>query len=153
MDPATPLRWLDRQAPCTGWGPGARAVIWLPAQTQLASAQAGTAGELVEWVCMHAGIDGVTFTGTEPLVQSRGIVNLIQLLKDQQPLMSFICHTQFPLAALQRENHAWRRVLLEIIDVLAHGPGQEPRDSYWGSLAGQQLAALGKYYRELIPSN
>lgn len=150
MDSSTPLLWLERQVALAGWGPGTRAVIWLPAQVSAVGAQAGTAGELADWVCAQEGLEGLTLTGGEPLAQSRGAVNLVRLIKARQPEFSFICHTQFTLERLQAENHAWRRVLLESIDVLVHGVGEEPRDSLWGSLAGQRINALGKHYRELI---
>jgi anaerobic ribonucleoside-triphosphate reductase activating protein len=150
MDPTTPLLWLDRQAPLTGWGPGARAVIWLPAQPSAVGAQAGSAGELLDWVCAQPGLEGLTFTGGEPFTQSRGLSNLVRLIKAKQPELTYICHTKFPLVQLKAESHAWRRVLLENLDVLVHGIGAEPRDPVWGSLAGQVISAVGKHYRELI---
>jgi anaerobic ribonucleoside-triphosphate reductase activating protein len=150
MEATLPLLWLDRQAPLSGWGPGARAVIWLPAQVTAVGAHAGTAGELADWVCTQVAVEGLTLTGGEPLAQSRGLVNLVRLVADRRPELSFICHTHFELERLEAENHAWRRVLLESIDVLVHGLGSDPRDPFWGMLDGQSITVLGKHYRELV---
>ncbi len=142
MDCSTPLLWLDRQAPVFGWGPGARAVIWLPAKVTAVGANPGSASELADWVCTISGIAGLTLVGGEPLAQSRGAVTLIRMLKERQPELTYICHTVFTWEQVNTDSHAWRRVLLENLDVLVCGAGTEPRDPIWGGLAGQQVVRL-----------
>ena len=151
MDPTTPIAWLKREVTAAGWGPGLRALIWLPDDPSAEGVERTTAGELAEWAGMQANVEGLTLAGGEPLAQSRGIVNLIQAVKANQPRLTIICHTGLDLDRLQSEPHAWRRVLLELVDVLVHGGGIGPRDPYWGSLSGQQIACFTTRYKDLQP--
>lgn len=148
MDPTTPLLWLDRQAPISGWGPGNRAVIWLPAKVTAVGAHPGTAGELADWIISFPEISGITLTGGEPMAQSRGAVNLVRILKERTPELTYICHSQFSCEQLKADTHAWRRVLIENIDVLICDAGTEPRDPAWGSLNGQQVVFLNGRCRQ-----
>lgn len=159
-----PLKIYRKHAAVGVLGPGQRAVIWLhgcprgcegcilPEACEPETAIKVLVTEVADWVLAQDGIEGVTFSGGEPMLQSRAVVTLVKLLREQNRQLSYVLYTGYTFEELEEENHAWRRVLLENIDLLIDGPYlREHHGSYlWRASANQRLIPLSPRYRGLV---
>ena len=119
-------------APVVTLGPGRRFVIWVqgccfdcPGCTspQWRKADGGmTMGveELSQAICQTPGIQGLTISGGEPMLQAEALVHMIRLIRRNRPL-SVICYTGFELKALENGNEQERMKLVLLCDVLIDG--------------------------------
>ena len=120
-------------------GPGWRSVVWVqgcgfdcpgciaPEWHSNNPARLVTPQELAAELLADPRVDGLTFSGGEPMLQAAGLAELARLTRAQREL-SIICFTGFTLDALQGPDtggtgwHAAAAALLAQVDVLIDGP-------------------------------
>lgn len=130
------LPFLNVAATCRATralGPGVRAVIWVqgccfrcpgciaPEWIPLRPARLVTPEDLVSELPL-GDIDGLTFSGGEPMLQAAGLATLARLARQRQPALSVICYTGFTLEQLlQHPTRPGVADLLQQTDVLIDG--------------------------------
>jgi anaerobic ribonucleoside-triphosphate reductase activating protein len=97
------------------------------------------------------GIEGVTFSGGEPMSQAAALVALIDQLRCRD--LSFVCYTGFTLEYLRQNGTSAQRALLERLDILIDGPYVASRhtDLRWRGSDNQRVLLLTDRYRHLSP--
>lgn len=116
-------------------GPGDRFVLWLQ------GCQRACPGcfnpEMHPWVARHGlavdqlaqkllrqpGLEGVTYTGGEPLLQAIPLVALSERLRSGG--LSIVCYTGYTLEELQRSSNPMVARLLAAVDILIDGPFEQ----------------------------
>lgn len=114
-------------------GPGQRCVIWVqgccfdcpgcvaPDWIPQKQAQLIEPVKLADYILtLPSGLDGITVSGGEPMLQAEGLNKLFTYLK-QKSNLSIICYSGFTLQQIQAKNEPIFRQLLEQIDVLIDG--------------------------------
>ena len=93
--------------------------------------------------CHHQySLDGVTFSGGEPMQQAEDLDKLLQGLRAQLPMLSFGMFTGYSEMELESGRYFTR-----------HGVDQDRRRTLWRSIRGQlDFAVMGRYNR-LQPSD
>jgi anaerobic ribonucleoside-triphosphate reductase activating protein len=100
-------------------GPGDRAVIWLQGctlncegcwnpDTHAFSGKDVMPQELAEWVLSLPDIEGVTFSGGEPMQQAPELYVLMALIKGGAPNMTFGMYTGYTHHELETGRWRWR---------------------------------------------
>lgn len=141
MQPLDPWRtggvpFLNVAATCRATralGPGVRAVVWVqgccfrcpgciaPEWIPLRPARLIRPEELVRELPL-GDIDGLTFSGGEPMLQAAGLATLARLARQGHPALSVICYTGFTLEQLlQQPTRPGVSDLLQQTDVLIDG--------------------------------
>ncbi len=157
------LRLFKRQSPVNVLGPGKQAVIWVqgcrfacpscivPDSWDENAGDLVTVTELVDWVLAVPGIEGVTFSGGEPMLQAEALCNLVDALLDRTNL-GVMCYTGYRLEHLEQQGTAAQQTLLQKIDLLIDGLYIEKLhgDLLWRGSANQRLLPLTERYRSLI---
>jgi anaerobic ribonucleoside-triphosphate reductase activating protein len=95
-------------------------------------------------------IEGVTFSGGEPMSQAGALCRLIDRVRRLRPF-SFVCYSGHTLGWLRRNGTAGQRALLDRLDVLIDGPYVKERhtDLRWRGSDNQQVWFLTPRYRDL----
>lgn len=113
-------------------GPGQRFVVWVqgccfrcrgcisPDWIPLQSANAIAATALAEKILATPGLEGVTVSGGEPMLQAKALLALFKCLREPMDI-SIICFTGFTLAQLRAQSDPDINEILNIIDVLIDG--------------------------------
>jgi anaerobic ribonucleoside-triphosphate reductase activating protein len=98
-------------------------------------------------------IEGVTFSGGEPMAQASALGRLIDLVRGRRDL-SFLSYTGFTLERLRLSGTAAQQALLERLDVLIDGPFVRERqtDLQWRGSDNQRVYFLTPRYRHLEAS-
>jgi anaerobic ribonucleoside-triphosphate reductase activating protein len=98
-------------------------------------------------------IEGVSFSGGEPMAQAAALVRLIDFLRTRRDF-SYFCYTGYVLDHLQRKGTAAQRALLERLDVLVDGPYLPARhtDLRWRGSDNQVVHLLTARYEHLRPT-
>lgn len=140
-------------------GPGNRAVIWTQGcdlncagcwnqDTHAFHGKHWTARELVHRIARIPGIDGVTFSGGEPMQQfDDGLDLFIAFLKDECPELSFGMYTGYTAQELEAGKYRWsvsnhRRV------------PQYQKAEAWSWLKTQlDFAVMGRFNQEQLDSS
>ena len=133
----------------TALGPSLRAVIWLqgcrlrcpgcvsPGYQPVKAASLVTVEDLAALIANQQAIDGVTFSGGEPMLQAAGLARLVALVKTERPQLNFIAYTGFRLADVQHGPLAEAITnLLQNLDVLIDGPYIQSLDNGYRGLKG-----------------
>jgi anaerobic ribonucleoside-triphosphate reductase activating protein len=133
----------------TALGPGLRAVIWLqgcrlrcpgcvsPGYQPVKAASLVTVEDLAALIANQQAIDGVTFSGGEPMLQAAGLARLVALVKAERPQLSFIAYTGFRLADLQQGPLSFNTArFIHHLDVLIDGPYIQALDNGSHGLKG-----------------
>jgi anaerobic ribonucleoside-triphosphate reductase activating protein len=96
-------------------------------------------------------IEGVTFSGGEPLAQAVALVNLMDSVRRKRDL-TFMSYTGYTLEYLLRQGSAGQKALVKRLDVLVDGPYIAARhtDLRWRGSDNQQVHFLSVRYRHLI---
>ncbi len=114
-------------------GPGRRFVIWVqgccfacyncgsPEWREMKEATLITPGDLAREILKTPGIEGVTISGGEPMLQAAGLYELVKNIRDSKPL-SIICYTGFTLEKLIEKGDSNIDAFISEIDVLIDGP-------------------------------
>ncbi|MCL0087098.1 radical SAM protein [Thermodesulfovibrionales bacterium] len=113
-------------------GPGKRFAIWVqgccfacdnccaPAWRAMKVATLLTPAALARRVLQTPGIEGLTISGGEPMLQAEGLAKLVQNIHSVRPL-PIICYTGFTLEELKTKKDAAVAAFLAKIDVLVAG--------------------------------
>jgi anaerobic ribonucleoside-triphosphate reductase activating protein len=129
--------FLNVAAICTrtrSLGPGLRAVLWVqgcpfhcpgciaPDWIPIRPAHIYTPEQLVDQLLADPEVQGVTFSGGEPMLQALGLANLAYLARRRRDV-SIICFTGFPKHVLETTPPGpGVKELLDQVDVLIDGP-------------------------------
>lgn len=101
-------------------GPGKRAVIWLqgcdlgcrgcwnPATHSFEHPDNETPESLAGWILAQNGIEGVTFSGGEPMQQAQDLLQVILAVKRDKPVLTFGMFTGYNLDELEQGRFKFR---------------------------------------------
>ena len=151
-------------------GPGLRAILWVQGCPQRCagciapegwSTKAGertTAGAAAQWILSQPGIEGITLSGGEPMMQAAALAECIRLVRLERDL-GVICFTGFVLPWRDKglpgprlRMTARRRELLSMIDLLIDGPyvAELHGDLLWRGSKNQRLLPLSPRYLDVL---
>lgn len=161
VDPNT-LHLSKRSNRCTVLGPGCRAVIWVqgcpfgcpgcvtPETHPFRGGQDLEVASLADELSRLPDIEGVTFSGGEPLAQAAALVNLVDSIRRKRNL-SFMSYTGYTLAYLRRHATPSQKAFLKRLDILIDGPYVAGRhtDLRWRGSDNQSVHFLTPRYRHL----
>jgi anaerobic ribonucleoside-triphosphate reductase activating protein len=162
--PETPnlVRLSRRSDRCTVLGPGVRAALWLqgcplrcpgcvaPETLPFTGGHAIDVARLAEEIAGLQEIQGLTFSGGEPMAQAAALSNLIDTVRVRRDL-SAVCYTGFPIGYLRGKGTQAQRDLIDRLDILIDGPYVRRRhtDLRWRGSDNQQVHFLTPRYRHL----
>ncbi|NCO74087.1 MAG: radical SAM protein [Cyanobacteria bacterium] len=106
---------------------------------------------LADWILTQKGIEGVTFSGGEPMLQAEELSNLIDIIKLKKDL-GVVCYTGYTLENLVRHGSQYQKLLLSKIDLLIDGLYKEElhSDLRWRGSKNQRLLPLTNRYKKLV---
>lgn len=156
------LHLARRTNRCTVLGPGVRAVLWVqgcpfrcpgciaPETLLFQGGECVDVASLADELSGIPDIEGVTFSGGEPLAQPVPLVNLIDSIKRKRDL-SFMCYTGYTLEFLRRHDTPAQKALIERLDILIDGPYLRARHTNlrWRGSDNQRVHFLSPRYRGL----
>ncbi|CAJ58898.1 MULTISPECIES: 4Fe-4S single cluster domain-containing protein [Frankia] len=115
-------------------GPGVRSAVWVqgcpfdcagcvaPDWIPDRPARAVTPEVLAEELCADPAVEGLTFSGGEPMAQAAGLAELIRLARLRRPELSLVCFTGYRLQRLRAAAPSPGVTdLLAAVDVLIDG--------------------------------
>lgn len=143
-------------------GPGNRFVIWVqgccfdchncgsPDWRILKDSTLVTPKDLSKEVLKSQGIEGITISGGEPMLQAGGLYELIRNVRSVRPL-SVICFTGFTLEELKGKKDSTTDAFLSEIDVLIDGLYMDSLNDNKGlrGSSNQEIHFLSGIYKEL----
>ncbi|MFC1550945.1 4Fe-4S single cluster domain-containing protein [Candidatus Latescibacterota bacterium] len=144
-------------------GPGRRFAIWLqgcprscdgcisPEWREFKKEQYFTPGELAQQINKSRGIEGITISGGEPMIQAVFLVEMLDLAHSHFPDLSVICFTGYILEELVESDSKSINDLLKHIDVLIDGPFIKSLDDGVGlrGSSNQRIRFLTERYADL----
>lgn len=156
------LRLARRSNRCTVLGPGVRAVLWVqgcpfrcpgcvaPETLPFAGGAAVGVGQLADELLALPDIEGITFSGGEPMAQAVALCTLIDRLRTTRDF-SFLSYTGYTLGGLRDRGTAAQRSLLDRLDILIDGPYVAARhtDLRWRGSDNQTVHFLSPRYAHL----
>lgn len=157
------LRIFRRQSPVTVLGPYKRSVIWVqgcefacpncivPESWDEAGGETIALTELASWILSQSDIEGITFSGGEPMLQAAALARLIDMVRQSRDL-GVVCYTGYRLEQLQEKGTADQKSLLDRIDLLIDGTYIESlhEDLLWRGSSNQRLLTLTDRYRQVL---
>jgi anaerobic ribonucleoside-triphosphate reductase activating protein len=159
------LRIAQRTDRCSVLGPGMRAILWVqgcpfrclgcvaPETLPFVGGEEIPVAELARHLLGLADIEGITFSGGEPMSQATPLVGLIDQLVAERPELTFMSYTGHTLDYLLEHGTRSQLELLSRLDLLIDGPyikGQHT-DLRWRGSDNQQVHFLSARYRHLQP--
>jgi anaerobic ribonucleoside-triphosphate reductase activating protein len=142
-------------------GPGARAVIWVqgcpfkcpgcivPDSWDNSGGYSVSTAELAAWILAQPRLEGVTFSGGEPMAQAGALAELAELIRSGMPGLpgrdlSLLCYTGYRLGDLLHRGTPEQRKLLALCDLLIDGPYIQAQhaDLLWRGSRNQRIHAL-----------
>jgi anaerobic ribonucleoside-triphosphate reductase activating protein len=144
-------------------GPGIRYVLWLqgcPLQCEkcmnedfrsFVPKQLIGVEPLAERILSVTGIEGVTYTGGEPMAQAEALFRLSVILKSRG--LTVLCYSGFTLDELQTDGSPDISNLLSVTDVLIDGRYQKDNRAslMWRGSANQRVHFLTNTYTDYQP--
>jgi anaerobic ribonucleoside-triphosphate reductase activating protein len=144
-------------------GPGRRFVIWLQGchfhcqgcfNPEFWDEEGGRymdVGEIITQINSKQEIEGITFTGGEPLQQAGGLLSLAELIKSQG--LSIVCYTGYLLQDILDNRIPYAKELLKWIDILIDGKYKEEEKASlpWRGSRNQKVYFLTDRYKDLEP--
>ncbi len=157
------LRIFHQQTPVKVLGPYKRAVIWVqgcnwgcqgcivPESWSDHGGYSVSISELRDWILCQENIEGVTFSGGEPMLQAEFLINLISDIKKYRDL-GIVCYTGYTLENLQIQGTNYQKQLLTNIDLLIDGLYQkhQHQDLLWRGSSNQRLLLLTPRYEKIM---
>jgi anaerobic ribonucleoside-triphosphate reductase activating protein len=142
-------------------GPGERFVIWVQGcpfrcpgcfnsdYLQFEGGAEYSVEDLARVIQGVSGIEGVTFSGGEPMAHAKGLYYLSQRLKTIG--MTIFCYTGYTLEELQQKHDPWIDHLLSCLDILIDGRYDKTQqvDLHWRGSANQRVHFLSSAYKDL----
>lgn len=155
------LKMHQKMSPVTVLGPGKRAAIWVqgclnscqgcisPDARDMNGGEIETIDDIARWICNRDGIEGITISGGEPMLQAEALVELIREVKRSSDL-GIVCYTGFIYENLLRKGKVVQKLLLQNVDMLIDGPyiSEQHADLLWRGSSNQRLIPLSDRYRE-----
>lgn len=94
------------------------------------------------------GIEGVTYTGGEPMTQAEGLYHLSLILKKNG--LTIACCTGFTLEELNDHDDPYIKKLLSLLDILIDGKYEENKkaNQMWRGSSNQKIHFLSDVYRD-----
>lgn len=156
------LHLARRSNRCTVLGPGVRAVLWVqgcplrcpgcvaPETLPFAGGEVVPVSRLAEEIFALREIEGLTFSGGEPMSQAAALTKLVHSVRACCDL-SVVCYTGFPLPHLRRNGTPAQQELIQQLDILIDGPYLRQRHTTlrWRGSDNQQVHFLSPRYRHL----
>ncbi len=156
------LHLARRSNRCTVLGPGVRAVLWVqgcplrcpgcvaPETLPFAGGEVVQVKTLAEEMISLRNIEGVTFSGGEPMAQAAALAELVDDIRACRDL-SVVCYTGFPLGHLRGKGTLAQKELLKRVDILIDGPYLRRRHTTlrWRGSENQQVHFLSPRYQHL----
>lgn len=145
-------------------GPGRRFVIWLQGchlrckgciNPEFWSEDSGTLMHIDDIMAeinnLDLSIEGITFTGGEPLLQAEALLPLAQRVKSQG--LSILCYTGYLLEEILDNKIPYAKELLRFVDILIDGPyiEKEKAPLLWRGSRNQKVYFLTDRYKYLEP--
>ena len=145
-------------------GPGVRYVLWVQGcpfrcpgcfnqdfQPFVAGNTVRVA-DLTEKIVSIKDIEGVTYSGGEPMLQAEALYSL-SLTLDRHGL-TIVCYTGFTLEELHQRNDPYVERLLSLVDILVDGPYVEAKKAnlLWRGSANQKVHFLSDMYSDYEPT-
>lgn len=157
------LRIFRRQSSVSVLGPGKRAVVWVqgcqfacnncivPDSWDETAGELLTVAELTDWTIAQPEIEGLTFSGGEPMLQAEALLDLVESVR-QQVDRGVVCYTGYRLEHLQQHGTPAQQAFLQQIDLLIDGVYVEQKhgDLLWRGSTNQRLLPLTNRYQSLI---
>ena len=106
--------------------------------------------ELVEKILSNENIEGVTFSGGEPFLQSKQLYLLAKILKNED--LSIVTFTGYDYDFIKKLNDGNWNKLLSVTDLLISGDfriDEKTFDKIWVGSSNQEYHFLTKRYRSL----
>ncbi len=142
-------------------GPGRRAVVVVQGcqlrcrgcvAPQTHALDGGTEVQVEDLAARLAGlddVDGITFTGGEPFLQSAALARLVDRVREARPGLSAMSFSGYRLEWLRRSGSAAQRRLLGRLDLLVDGPyvARLHQPLRWRGSSNQRLHALTPRHR------
>ena len=146
---------------CSVLGPGLRGVLWTmgcrrhcpgcvsPEMQPFQGGEEVKTEELAEKFLANPDIEGLTFSGGEPMEQAAALNELISILRKKRDL-SFFCFTGFLYEELLEHGTADQKELLNQLDILVDGPfvQEQYANLLWRGSANQRVHFLTDRYSE-----
>jgi len=144
-------------------GPGYRYVIWLQGCSlrcpgcfnkefqPFVPRTLATVEALAERILAAKGIEGVTFTGGEPMLQSECLSILSRRLREEG--LSIVCYTGFTIEELKRMENRSIEAFLGRIDILIDGRYEVAKKAnlFWRGSSNQRVHYLTRAYAPIAP--
>lgn len=148
---------------CTVLGPGKRGVIWVQGcpfrcpecvAVETHDFVAGiemSVAELAEYYANNREIEGMTFSGGEPMAQAESLSILVDQLRALRPDFSFLSYTGYGLEWLLKRGTPGQRKLISHLDILIDGLYEAERSLpiLWRGSSNQSVHFLTDRYRHL----
>lgn len=143
----------------TANGPGVRYVIWLQGcpfrcpgcfneefQPNIVK-NLITVEDMAKKIISTKGIEGVTYSGGEPMMQARGLYYLSKILKEKN--LSILCYTGFTFEELKNSNLPYVKKFINYIDILIDGRYEKEKAANlpWRGSANQKVYFLTDRYK------
>jgi anaerobic ribonucleoside-triphosphate reductase activating protein len=142
-------------------GPGERFVLWVQGcpfrcpgcfnidYLQFDGGAEHSIKDLAEVIRGVSGIEGVTFSGGEPMAHAKGLYYLSRRLKTMGK--TIFCYTGYSLEELQQKHDPWIDHLISCLDILIDGRYDKTQnvDLSWRGSANQRVHFLSDAYRYL----
>lgn len=108
-----------------------------------------TVDEVAATIQQVPNIEGVTFSGGEPMSQAEALCRLSQRLQTSR--LSIVCYTGFTIEELRLQTDPWVHRLLGCVDVLIDGRYDETKHANltWRGSTNQRVHFLTDRYRHL----
>jgi len=105
--------------------------------------------EMAERILAVPGIEGVTYSGGEPMAQAHGLALLSERLR--RAGLSIVCYTGYTIEALREAGETWVCRLLGLVDVLIDGPfvREQAGSLLWRGSRNQRVVFMTDRYRAL----
>lgn len=105
--------------------------------------------DVARWLLSLPDIEGVTFTGGEPMGQARALACLVDQVREERDL-GVVCYTGYRIEEISTPA---KRSLLARVDLLIDGPYQAHLhgDLRWRASSNQRLLALTPRYADALP--
>jgi len=144
-------------------GPGRRFVIWLQGcpfrcpgcfNPEFWDEDGGrfiNTEELMTHISSAKDIEGVTFTGGEPLIQAKELLPLAESIKSER--LSILCYTGYLLSDILSGDPPYAKDLLKWIDILIDGRyiEEEKAPLLWRGSRNQKVYFLTDRHKDLEP--
>ena len=145
-------------------GPGTRYVIWLQGCPfkcpgcfnkefqPFVNKSLVNIETLAKKILSVEGIEGVTYTGGEPMAQAEPLYYLSAILKKY--MRTIVCCTGFTLEELEKHRDPFTRKLISLVDILIDGRFQEDKKAnlLWRGSSNQKVHFLSNVYTRFQPS-